>query len=291
MKTPYIEIDESLGQLRHISMPSQDVYHLTLVSPLIDELTLGPPKEIYAIPQNYAGKVISKRALAFGQKHGELVLFDDDHGKLMIEYELKAYRLKTAIWLEREYLLSELLDLVTFGREQFPTYFGEFLPPAETPFGPTIRWLQVCNGIYFVESCGVWFFSVCYPIWQTDLSIAAQNMGQQAPFDEAHNIDQTFGWLFFREQSCALAIYELLIEEMYEALNAYLISKELLIAAVWEQAGAYVKERNQRAADWVEKREKEQKHGQNQTFLEQFQAREIIPPPTVPAETFLHLPE
>lgn len=71
MKTPYIEIDESLGQLRHISMPSQDVYHLTLVSPLIDELTLGPPKEIYAIPQNYAGKVISKRALAFGQKHGQ----------------------------------------------------------------------------------------------------------------------------------------------------------------------------------------------------------------------------
>lgn len=276
MQTPFIELDADLGDLHYMSMPSQDVYCLALFSPepeIAPSPRLRVSDEVYAIPKTYHGKVISKRALTYGMEHGKLLIFDYDNGRNIIEYELTIDKMKYAHEAEREYLHQKLMELACFGHEQFPAYFGEFIPPSDTPWGPVTRYLPVCNGILFVEGGGKWRLAICYPIWHCELPLPLHSMGEQAPYDAANNIDKTLGYLFFRETTCAPALFKLLKEKDYSALESFIISHELLISALWEQAPKYATLENQEAEkyEWSETQK--------------------IPAATVPVGAFLVLPE
>lgn len=290
MKTPFIEIPNNLGKINAVEMPSQDVYwvSLTLSDPPQEEQIAD---DCYILPKNYSGKAISKRAQAFGLERGDLLIFDYDHGRYIIEYELLAEKIRYAAEHERQFLLERSLEITTFGHDLFPAYFGECLPPLETPCGPTARYIAVCNGIFFVETAKKWFLAICYPIWHCELRTTVHSMGMQIDRDREHGINQTLGFLFFDEKSCVTALYELLEQESYQALNDYIISKELLIATLWNTAPEYVEECNQAVDEQIALYAKSEKTDKSRNRMCKKAGKDRIPRPTVTAAPFLILPE
>lgn len=66
------------------------------------------------------------------------------------------------------------------------------------------------NGVYWLETdrCEE-MLAVCYPIWQADISILEQNLGEQLEYDRMRGINNMLGYLFFPKQSCPIPLYEL----------------------------------------------------------------------------------
>lgn len=279
MKTPYIEINESLGKINRIEMPSQDVYWVSLSqsNESIDEC--------YLLSKTYSGNVISKRAISFGAERGELLIFDYDHGRHIIEYELLVERLRCADEEERKFLRYKMLELSTFGRELFPAYFGAFLPPTDTPIGPTTRYLSVCNGIFFVEGASEWFLAICYPIWQSELTIPVHGIGE--PANKEQDIHRSFGYLFFDQINCAPALHELWKDTRYQALKSYVVSEELLVAALWKDHPYYVQVWNSEADKWAEVCLKNLHPDQTPESIHNSAEAKKIPQPTVTPAPFL----
>lgn len=84
-----------------------------------------------------------------------------------------------------------------YGMEKHPEYFGEYPVPGITPRGYTVRHKKIINGVYWLETdhCEE-MLAVCYPIWQADITVPEQNLGEQLEHDRMQGIENTFGYLF-----------------------------------------------------------------------------------------------
>ncbi len=76
--------------------------------------------------------------------------------------------------------LESLHTTAAYSMEYHPEYFGEYPVPVMTPAGHTLRYKRLDNGIYWLETDqGKQLLSVCYPVWTSELSQAAQSLGWQ----------------------------------------------------------------------------------------------------------------
>ena len=130
-----------------------------------------------------------------------------------------------------------LLDASSLGMELCPAYFGTYPVPSCTPWGWTLRWRALENGVYWLGTSQCkHVLAVCYSIWTGELSDGVQKAGTRQPL--AAGTEEDLGYLFFDDRTNCVAIFELL-EVRGRWLDAGLIRKPELMNAIWEYQPIY----------------------------------------------------
>lgn len=200
--------------------------------------------EYYAVVENYDGKAISKETIFYGKLSNGAYYFEygrDNSGWDLVEFELLRYQIKygTSVWGLTD---DDLYCRAIYAAELYPDYFGSYIPPRLTPYGQTLRYKTVTNGIYFLETdqC-VWLLAICYPIWEGGISDVARCRGKICKETQALAGEQ-FNYLFFTADCCASVIYELsqMDHVYYEGFMQFIASDDELVAAMWETCPEYI---------------------------------------------------
>ena len=196
---------EEQGKISSAELKSPGVYLLSLKKG-------SAFQEVYAVTAD--APAISETARSYGQVLPgcpDLRIYDlsqPGSGRHIIDFELRQYQMKHHLPEneERGFLHTAAL----YGMEEHPEYFGGFPVPMCTPRGYTVRHKMILNGVYWLETdrCEE-LLAVCYPIWQADISIPEQNLGEQLEQDRLQGIDNTLGYLFFPAQDSPIPLYEL----------------------------------------------------------------------------------
>ena len=203
-KLPF-DLTAELGEIVSAELKSPGVYYLAL-----KDGERHP--EVYVVMAD--APAISEKARSYGQKfpdHPDVRVYDlqqPGSGRYIIDFEMLRYRMKRHLpEIETEDCLQAA---ALYGADEHPDYFGNLPVPSFTPRGCTVRHRAIMNGVYWLETdrCEE-MLAVCYPIWQADISIPEQNLGEQLEFDRMRGIDNTLGYLFFPKQGSPIPLYEL----------------------------------------------------------------------------------
>lgn len=197
--------------------------------------------EYYTVTKN--APPISQRAWLYGQQIPacpELRLYPMDKpqsGWMVVQYEICKYLTENRLPLPEGITLR---GAAVFGMECHPEYFGTFPVPTLTPYGHTLRYRRMGNGIYWIETeqC-VEVLAVCFPVWDGELSEAAQRLAVMLDCDKRHGIGETFGYLFFDEATSCIPIFELLKTRREWDVSG-LIDRLALMNAIGEHFPAYM---------------------------------------------------
>lgn len=199
---------------------------------------------LYALPENGCGKEyylvladapISQDARALGRPlktfSALIYLFDsEDGGRSAVQYEVLKYKITHDLPMPEG---VSLRDIALYGMELCPDYFGTYPVPPQTPWGYTLRYRPLDNGIYWLETdqC-VYVLSVCYPVWSSELPDGLLNIAGKLDHEDE------MGNLFFREDSACIAIWELM-RTRSELASLGLIRRVELMNAIWEYHPEY----------------------------------------------------
>lgn len=193
----------------------------------------------FVVLKEWAEKIFSSEALAYGTEDGNAVYFpthDGKYGDQVIRYEIGRHM----ALLGRPFSAYDPLYVqALYGSEEAPGYFGAPVPPVDTPRGRMTRYLELDKGIFLLETdhCAQ-MLAVSYPIWNAELSSAVHAMAEMTEYDRSTGIDLTMGYLFFSRELCAAPLYELM-QNQHSELEGRIISKTALISAIWKQSPAY----------------------------------------------------
>lgn len=176
----------------------------------------GPrfPSEYLAVLED--SPAISPEARAYGTPVPAvpgLLLYPYEYGnkgRHIVEYEAHRYLVEHRLPLPENCSLDR--DRA-FGREVCPEYFGEFLPPAETPWGRPLGCERLWNGLYWLETpADGWVLAVAYPLW-SDLWEDTLNLGSLMADDREKGAEAACGCYFFPYQASCLVLYEMIWAE------------------------------------------------------------------------------
>lgn len=203
-KLPF-DLTAELGEITEAEVKSPGVYYLALKDG-------ERHSEVYVVTKD--APAISKKARSYGRRfsdHPDLRIYDLQQagsGRYVIDFEVLRYRMKRH--LPETETEDSLQTAALYGAEEHPDYFGNFPVPFFTPRGCTVRHRAIMNGVYWLETdrCEE-MLAVCYPIWQADISVPEQNLGEQLAYDQMRGIDNTLGYLFFPKQCSPIPLYEL----------------------------------------------------------------------------------
>lgn len=201
-----ISVTDVLGEVLLSEQKSPGVFYFSVYG-TADKLG----GEYYLVRKD--AKEISQIAKTYGKTfpgHSDYLLYaqtDEMSGWKIIEYEICKYQLKNGFTLQEN---ESLHEIAIYNAETHPEYFGEYPVPYITPRGYTLRHKILANGIVLIEtSCCERMLAVCYPIWRTELSETAVELGEQMSHDVRLGIDSTLGYLFFSEATCCIPLWEL----------------------------------------------------------------------------------
>ena len=194
-----------LGSVQHAEIISPGVYFLIVEKD-------SERAEVYVVTED--APAISEEARNYGQDISDCPglrvypLHEKGSGKHIIDFEVCRYQVKCHLPVEGS--TDSLLSRALYGMEEYPDYFGTFPVPFHTPRGSTVRHKALSNGVYWLETdrCEE-MSSVCYPIWQSDLTIPEQRYGEQLEYDQIRQIDSTLGNLFFSKDNSYIPLFEL----------------------------------------------------------------------------------
>lgn len=225
--------------MRQLKAELGEIAESEMICPGIYYISAGGT-EYYAVAED--APAISQRAWRYGRQIPEcpeLRLYPMDKprsGWMVVRYEICKYMEKNGLSLPDE---TTLHSAAIFGMECHPEYFGAFPVPIRTPQGYTLCYHSMGNGIYWIETgqCTE-ILAVCFPVWDGELSGAAQKMAMLLDYDRQHGIEDTFGYMFFSEDASCIPIFELL-KARREWETSRLIDKAALMNAIWEKAPAY----------------------------------------------------
>lgn len=176
------------GELKSLTIPYPDIYFIS-----------GTQVQGYAVPEDYAGRVISKKAMACGTAQGGMLYFPVSETLNIIEYELLCNRLReTQDEPNQLALKNEIAEYEKYGRVDLIEYFGQYPPPNETPLDIAEDFIKIGNGLYFAKSGGEWLFGVCEPIADSELTTIGAAFGRKKK-----------DYLFYDMVTCAIPIFEL----------------------------------------------------------------------------------
>ena len=239
LELPYAEIHAELGELLHEEQLCSGVFYITVQSE-----ASGLPVEYYIV--DCKSDIISDEAKRFGVPLSASssylsYVIGDEHGlDKIVRYEVLLYQTRTGNEISRK----ELLSVAVFGMEQVPGYFGEFPVPKHTPYGQLVRYMQITPGAFaIVTNWGAKLVSISYPIWDGELSDYTIKMGLRTDYDLTHGIHDTFGDLFFSEETACLALFELSLEH---ALNPAVVDMAAAKNAVFARFPEFVLTHNRR---------------------------------------------
>jgi len=222
------ELIDELGPIVEREQVCPGVYILTAKNE--DEML---SRDYYSVMEN---SIIPPEAKAYGRKLPGLWVFPVSDGSeeyKIINYEIAKYRVQNNLPLE-----EPLRTTAFFAAQSFPEYFGTFPVPLNTPRGCTIRHWVLDNGIYWLETdqCEE-ALAVNYPVWSTELSDLAANLGEQTEYDKTHDIEETLGYIFFPAKVSCIPLRELMRTRPEWA--GTVIDKPALMNAIWAAAPEY----------------------------------------------------
>ena len=207
----------------------------------------GYPREQYIIDR--AAPSISEAAKRYGHpmvNHPELILViieEEGGGDKVILYEILRYKKQHGFPLSED---EDILATAVFGMEDYPEYFGHYPAPIMTPHGKTVRYQEIINGILLLETeAAAKLIAVCYPMWSGDLSEYARCFGEQNEYDKQRGINYTCGYLFFKEDTGSVAMFELWNYHS-KLRNCNRIDGQKLMNALWQYHPHYVIRYNDR---------------------------------------------
>ena len=190
--------------------------------------------------------IISKEAKKYGKPvggHPSLLLYsfaEERGGYKIIEYEVYRNAIKNKV---EGYSNSDLRTLAYYNMEYHPEYFGSYPVPMLTPCGFTVRHRILANGIFFLETDqGMDLLAVCYPVWECEFSDYLRELALMTEYDSSHGIDNTLGFLFFKEPEYCLVVFELLSFQK-EWLQG-LVLRPQLMNAIWKYHPEYATTHN-----------------------------------------------
>ena len=232
---PYEYIEDDLGEIKSWEQFCGDIYLITALEP-----NMLLPDEYYVFPKDTA--ILSDTAKSYGAplpNHPELlavILGSTGSGSTAIHYEGLRYKIQHSIPLPEHD--NDIQAVSVYGMEDTPEYFGCFPAPLDTPHGAALRYLQIINGVFAVETVqGDRMIAIAYPIWEGDLTDYTKQYGLKAFRDLTKGIYKTYGYLFFREDTGCLALFEL---SQSHDLPESIINRAALMNAVFQHYPEYM---------------------------------------------------
>lgn len=224
-----------LGEEARLEMEGPGVYYLAV----------REHGEFYIVEQ--ASPIISDIAKSYGKQHSDYAnlffysLENARSGSKIIAYELENYAVKQRF---SGHDSTSLRSIAVYAAEYHPEFFGTYPVPLHTPWGCTIRHRRIENGVYWLETdqCRE-VLTICYPIWDADLSVEAVGLGAVTEYGQVHDIHSTFSYLFYKKEDACVPIFELLKARMHWSRTGQ-IDVPALMNAIWRNHPEYVLNHN-----------------------------------------------
>jgi len=163
-----------------------------------------------------------------------LLYMPDGSGNVcyIIGYEIYRYKILHHLPVEDD---PSVWDIAAVGTELYPEFFGAFPAPVWTPWGRTIRYKVITNGIFWLETeqcqCGL---AVSFPK-DEDLSKGAESLEAHCP---ALPSSPTPPHRFFHGSISCIPLFELISNVPDEELTTP-VDRAALMNAIWDRFPDY----------------------------------------------------
>ncbi len=229
------KLNEMLGRISPLKTEAPGVYYLTVRN-------FG---ETYMVEES--SSTISDEVKGYGKKYSDYpgLLFypfnETKGGFKLVAYELEKYAVKQRF---SGHDSASLRSVAVYAAEYHPEFFGTYPVPLHTPWGCTIRHRSIENGVYWLETdlCRE-VLTICYPIWDADLSAEAVGLGVVTEYDQLHDINATLGYRFYKKADACVPIFELLKTRMHWSRTGQ-IDVPTLMNAIWRDHPDYALNHN-----------------------------------------------
>ncbi len=236
------ELEDDLGIIETTSEIAPGIYYVVATE---EETALHA--EYYIADKECS--LLSEKAKSYGrplQHQDRYISYRVDSpkdGRMVFEYEVNRYLAKQ----EKPLLdCKTLLEIVTYGREVNPEYFGNYPAPCVTPRGFMLRYATLANGVFLIETDRLErVIAVCQPIWDGDLSEYVIGKAEMLDFDRLNGIYRTGGYMFFSENDACVALLEIMYWNAAVKESEHL-DMAAMMNAIWKYHPDYAVTHNMR---------------------------------------------
>lgn len=179
------------------------------------------------IPTDKAKQTLSEKALALGEEADGYLHYPEGGTMDIPMYEVLQKRVATCDKLKTQ-AMAQMKEIERDGKLRFTEYFGEYVPPDNTPFGAVEKLHKVRNGIYFVNSPEGKSFAV-------HESVADYYMSPLSPEFAVRQGE----YLFYDLTTCAVALNEL--KKVFPEVSEKIVSEDSLYSTLNTNFPDYVK--------------------------------------------------
>lgn len=195
-----------------------DVYMIVAV----DEQ--GIEREGVMVRKNAVKDTLSEKAICMGREEGDWLYFDEDKKDVPI-YEVLQRRMALCRRME-SVVMKQIEEIQRDGKLSLTDYFGECVPPVETPAGRIADVLHVRNGIYMTQDGESMKFAVHEAVADNFMSPMAVECGTRKG-----------DYLFYDTASSAVMLNEL--KNVFDEVAALIISEDSLYATLNQKFPVY----------------------------------------------------
>ena len=184
----------------------------------------GIEKEGVMVRKGAVKDTLSEKAASMGREDGDWLCFDEDRKDIPI-YEVLQRRMALCRRMEAA-VMKQMDEIRRDGRLSLTDYFGECVPPVETPAGRVDDMLHVRNGIYMTRDGESMKFAVHEAVADNFMSPMAAEYGSRQG-----------DYLFYEVASSAVMLNEL--KDIFDEVSALIISEDSLYATLDQKFPAY----------------------------------------------------
>ena len=184
----------------------------------------GIEREGVMVRKNAAKDILSDKAIRMGREDGEWLYFDEDKKDVPI-YEVLQRRMALCRRME-SVVMKQIEEIQRDGKLSLTDYFGECVPPVETPAGRIADMLHVRNGIYMTQDGESMKFAVHETVADNFMSPMAVECGTRKG-----------DYLFYDVASSAVILNEL--KNVFDEVAALIISEDSLYATLNQKFPVY----------------------------------------------------
>lgn len=177
------------------------------------------------VRKNAVKKTISNKAASMGEEDGEWLCFNEDKKDIPV-FEVLQRRMALCRRMESA-IMKQMDEIRRDGKLSLTDYFGECVPPVETPVGQVNDMFHVRNGIYMTQDGESMKFAVHEAVADNFMSPMAAEYGV-AKGD----------YLFYDTVSSAVMLNEL--KNVFDEVSALVISEESLYATLRQDFPTYM---------------------------------------------------
>ncbi len=176
------------------------------------------------VRKNAVKDTLSEKAATMGREDGDWLCFDEDKKDIPV-YEVLQRRMALCRRMEAV-VMKQMEEIRRDGKLSLTDYFGECVPPVETPAGRVDDMLHVRNGIYMTQDGESMKFAVHEAVADNFMSPMAAECGSRQG-----------DYLFYDTTSSAVMLNEL--KNVFDEVSALVISEDSLYATLDQKFPAY----------------------------------------------------